>query len=109
MPAEFNPIAKVDALAEGQMKGYAFGYEMICLIRLGGQYYAMDDFCSHAGGTMSSGVLSGSEAVCPLHGARFDVRTGKQSVGPSLADQPTYEVRIEGDNVLLGPVRPVGI
>ena len=109
MPADFTPIAKTDALADGQMKGYALGYEMVCLVRLDGRYYALEDFCAHAGGVLSSGVLDGEEMVCPLHGARFDVRTGKQSVGPSLADQPTYPVRIDGDDVLIGPLRPVGI
>ena len=104
MPSEFVKIATLDNLAEGQLKGFGLGFERFALVKLNGEVYALDDFCSHAGGTLSSGVLSGGEVVCPLHGARFDVRTGKQSVGPSLADQPTYPVRIEGNDVLVGPV-----
>ena len=104
MPSEFTKITTLDNLAEGMVKGFGIGYERFALVKVDGEVYALDDFCSHAGGTLSSGVLYDGEVVCPLHGAQFDVRTGKQSVGPSLANQPTYPVRIEGNDVLVGPV-----
>ncbi len=104
MPADFTCVAKVADLADGRMKLVTIGFEQIVLVRLDGEFYALEEFCSHAGGSLSTGALAGSEIVCPLHGARFDVRTGHQSVGPSLANQPTYPVRVEGVDVLVGPM-----
>lgn len=102
MSDQFAPIAKVRDLEDGQMRLVRRGFEHILLARVEGCFYALEEFCSHAGGTLSTGTLDGYEVVCPLHGARFDVRTGKQSVGPALADQPTYSVRVDGDDVLAG-------
>ena len=105
MPADFTRVASVDDLAEGRMKSVKAGFEQACLARVNGEFYALEEFCSHAGGALSGGALVGYEVVCPLHGARFDVRTGKQRVGPSLADQPTYPVRVDGGGVFIGPMR----
>ena len=104
MPADFTRVASVDDLAEGRMKSVRAGFEQVCLARVEGQFYALEEFCSHAGGALSSGALDGYEVVCPLHGARFDVRTGKQSVGPSMTGQPTYPVRVDDDGVFIGPM-----
>ena len=77
------------------------------IVRVDGQLYALEEFCAHAGGSLSSGTLRGHELVCPLHGARYDVRTGKQLIGPAASDQVTYSVRVEGDDVLVGPANAV--
>ena len=105
MPADFTHIASVNDLADGRMKSVKAGFEQVCLARVEGQFYALEEFCSHAGGALSGGTLDGYEVVCPLHGARFDVRTGKQRVGPSLAGQPTYPVRVDDGGVYVGPMR----
>jgi Ferredoxin subunits of nitrite reductase and ring-hydroxylating dioxygenases len=57
------------------------------------------DTCGHRGAPLSRGKLVGHEIECPLHFARFDVRTGKLASGPASADVVTYEVRVEQDTV----------
>ena len=109
MDKEFRFLTHVEDIQNGQIKGFSIGYEKICLAKIDESFYAIEDFCSHAGGVMSTGFLDGVDIVCPLHGARFDIRTGKQSIGPSLSDQPIYPVQIEGGSVYVGTVRTVGI
>lgn len=71
----------------------------IAVFNVDGTYYAIDDTCTHAEASLSEGLVDGSIVECPLHGARFDLRTGAV-VGPP-ADQPVmaYKVRVEGGDI----------
>ncbi len=63
------------------------------------------NICPHYGASLSDGLLVGSEIVCPWHGARFNVQTGKVTSPPALDDIPSYEVTVEGGEVFVGSVR----
>ena len=66
----------------------------IALFNCGGTFYATDDECTHRGGFLSDGVVEGNEVECPLHGARFDLKTG-EVLGPPAEDAiGTYTVRV---------------
>ena len=104
MPREIVRVAATSDLADGQMKLVVVGYEAILLVRVDGRFYALEEFCGHEGGALHSGVLLGQQVVCPLHGARFDVTTGRQLLGPSMTGQVRYPVRIEGGDVLVGAI-----
>ena len=101
-------LARVEELENGQAKGFSIGHEKICLVKIDENLYAIEDFCAHAGGVMSTGVLDGVELICPLHGARFDVRNGRQTLGPSSTDQPTYPIHIEEGSVYVGKMSMEG-
>jgi nitrite reductase/ring-hydroxylating ferredoxin subunit len=58
-----------------------------------GELCAISDVCSHEGGTLSEGRREGDTVVCPLHGSRFDLRTGKALGGPAVFPQRAYETR----------------
>jgi nitrite reductase/ring-hydroxylating ferredoxin subunit/uncharacterized membrane protein len=58
-----------------------------------GELCAISDVCSHEGGTLSEGRREGDTVVCPLHGSRFDLRTGKALEGPAVFPQRAYETR----------------
>ena len=73
----------------------------IALTRLDGTIFAFDDVCPHAYALLSQGYLEGGEIECPLHAARFEIRTGKCLEGPVLIDLATYEVMVEGGAVLV--------
>ncbi len=60
---------------------------------LDGTTAVLADRCSHRGGPLSEGSVSGGCVTCPWHGSRFDLRTGEVRVGPASAPQPTFEVR----------------
>ena len=65
------------------------------------RFYAMRDVCGHRNAPLSRGKLDGHIVECPLHFAQFDIRSGKLVDGPISADVPVYEVRIDGDTVLI--------
>jgi nitrite reductase/ring-hydroxylating ferredoxin subunit len=100
-PDGFVPVAKTGDVPSGGMIVVAIDRERIMLANVAGQFYAMRDMCGHRNAPLSRGKLDGHTVECPLHFAQFDVRTGKLIDGPISADVPVYEVRVEGDTVLV--------
>lgn len=66
----------------------------VLVFNLDGNFYAIQNLCTHDGGTLSDGHLQDDEIVCPRHGARFCVRTGAVTQPPAYEDVPTFEVRV---------------
>ena len=97
----FVPVAKAGDVPLGGMTVVAIDRERIMLANVAGQFYAMRDMCGHRNAPLSRGKLDGCIVECPLHFAQFDVRTGKLVDGPISADVPIYEVRVEGDTVMI--------
>jgi nitrite reductase/ring-hydroxylating ferredoxin subunit/uncharacterized membrane protein len=77
------------------------------VVRLDGRLRAIGAVCSHAGGPLDEGDLSGSVITCPLHGARFDLCSGRALSGPATFSQPVFEVRERRDNVELKLALPL--
>ena len=101
LPEESVPVAKSGDVPPGSMTVVAIDRERIMLANVGGQFFALRDMCGHRNAPLSRGRLEGCIVECPLHFAQFDVRTGKLVDGPISADVPVYEVRVEGDTVLV--------
>ena len=100
---EFKRIASVTDLSEGQMMAVAIGTSEILLVKAGGKYYAVDEACTHAQGPLSDGTIRGCEVECPWHGSRFNVKTGEVVSPPADENLTRYEVKIEGDDILIRP------
>lgn len=75
--------------------------QMVALFHVGGKFYAIDDVCTHDGGTLVEGELKGCEIACPRHGARFDIRTGAALSMPATQATVAHEVKVEGQQVLV--------
>jgi nitrite reductase/ring-hydroxylating ferredoxin subunit len=75
------------------------GGKDIALIRTGDSFFAIDNECSHVGGPLCEGTVSGDEVVCPWHAARFNLTTGKAMAGPARSDLHRYPVRVQGDDI----------
>lgn len=74
----------------------------ILVANIDGEYYAVDDTCTHAGASLSEGKLEGSIVVCGWHGAQFDCKTGKLEKFPAkIRDLGTYNVTVESDDVFV--------
>jgi 3-phenylpropionate/trans-cinnamate dioxygenase ferredoxin subunit len=71
----------------------------VALFNVDGAFYAIDDVCTHDGGPLAEGELLGCEVMCPRHGARFDVRTGKALCMPAFEAVATRDVRVDEDGV----------
>ncbi|MEH2145781.1 FAD-dependent oxidoreductase [Nostoc sp.] len=94
-------VANVNDLNDGEMRQVAVGETEILLTRLDGKFHAVGAHCSHYKAPLADGVLSGHHVVCPWHNAYFDVRTGDQLEPPGLDSLACYQVRIEGENVIV--------
>jgi nitrite reductase/ring-hydroxylating ferredoxin subunit len=91
----FVPVTAASDVSPGMMKWVVIDRERVLIANVEGTYYALRDTCGHRGAPLSKGTLAGHEIECPLHFARFDVRTGRLVSGPVSADVVAYEVRVE--------------
>jgi 3-phenylpropionate/trans-cinnamate dioxygenase ferredoxin subunit len=73
----------------------------IAVFNVNGDYYAIEDTCTHDGGPLAEGDLDGYVIECPRHGARFDIRTGKVLSFPAVTDVEAFDVKVEGGDVLV--------
>ena len=83
----------------GQIKQVDVAGREVALYNVGGQIYATTNVCTHDEAYLSDGELFDYVVECPLHGARFDVRTGKVLSLPAVYPLETYEVRVEDGKI----------
>jgi nitrite reductase/ring-hydroxylating ferredoxin subunit len=103
---EFVRIARRGDLADGEITMTQAGGERVVLLRIGEEYFAIAWLCTHALGLLMQGELHGYEIQCPIHEGRFDVRTGAVTRDPpdeKIEPLAVYTVRIEGDDIYVGP------
>jgi nitrite reductase/ring-hydroxylating ferredoxin subunit len=98
---EYVKVATVTDLAPGEITLVEVDGEPICLVNFGGTFYAIADECTHGGGALSEGELEGCAITCPVHFGQFDLRTGKVLQRPPREDATIYEVKVEGQDVLI--------
>ena len=102
--AEFYAVANVTDIAPGEMTYVEVGpdEEPVCLINLGGEFFALNDCCTHEDASLSDGEIIGDEIECPLHGGAFEITTGLPASMPVVVPADTYEVKVEDDTILIG-------
>jgi nitrite reductase/ring-hydroxylating ferredoxin subunit/uncharacterized membrane protein len=89
-PAELDEGGDIP---EGRPVKAKLGINTLALVRQGETVLALHDTCAHAGGPLSGGTLKDGGLVCPWHGSRYRLADGRVTRGPSVYDQPAYEVR----------------
>lgn len=99
-------VAREGELPPGRCKVVDVDDVMVAVYNLAGDYYAIEDTCTHDGGELASGEIDGDEVICPRHGARFCIRTGEALTPPAYEDVETYPVRIE--NGVIQVADPLG-
>ncbi|MDT0633184.1 FAD-dependent oxidoreductase [Rubrivirga sp. S365] len=98
---DFVRVASVSDLADGEMRQVSADGTDVLLSRVDGRFHACTAFCTHYGAPLATGALSGTTVVCPWHHAAFDVASGALCEPPALDALRTFEVKIEGDDVLV--------
>ena len=98
----FLDIAPAGELPEGESLFIEVEGRSIVIFNLAGKFYAIGDVCSHDNGPVGDGEIEENEIICPRHGARFDIRTGKATSLPAVVDIPSYPVRVMGDMIEIG-------
>ena len=104
----FAKVAETSEIPLGQMKAAKLSGKEVLIANVNGVYYAIGSICTHMRGELLKGMLEGTTITCPKHKAKFDVTTGKVVSGPKIPlmhpkikDEPAYQVKIEGKDILL--------
>lgn len=77
-------IATTDEISIGEMKSFVIKDKEILIANVDGEFFAIDNRCSHMGGNLSDGTLIDDIVICPRHGSRFNIRNGEAIMGPKL-------------------------
>jgi 3-phenylpropionate/trans-cinnamate dioxygenase ferredoxin component len=101
----FETVAKLEEIPDPGCKQVVVRGDLVGLYRVGPDVYAIGDVCTHEEAYLTEGEFEPDdlEVECPLHGSHFNVVDGSVRILPATQPEPTYEVRIEGDLVLVGP------
>ena len=104
----FVKVAEKSEISSGMIKKISLSGKEILIANVSGNFYAIGNKCTHAGGDLSKGILNRNILTCPRHGSRFDVTTGKSISGPKILfltlkikDEPVFPVKVDGNDVLL--------
>lgn len=93
--------AKAGDIAHGEALRVEIGEREIAIFNLDGAFYATSDVCTHSFASLSDGFIEDACVECPLHGGRFDIKTGAAIEEPCTEDLEIFPVRIDGDTVLV--------
>jgi nitrite reductase/ring-hydroxylating ferredoxin subunit len=104
--SEWVTVAKTRDVPEGQLLGATMDDVQVLVANLDGRYLAVGDVCPHAGCLLSEGWIEGGAVQCSCHWSMFDLKTGEVVQPPAEEPVPTYQVRVEGDEILVA--RPGG-
>ena len=97
MSKEFTRFCEVSDLPEGSKKAKRLGSEMVLVCHTKGRLFAVSNVCSHQDKFLHMGRVRNCRVTCPLHGAQFDLETGKAMCLPATKPIATYEVRVVDD------------
>jgi nitrite reductase (NADH) small subunit len=102
----FQKVAQLDDLAPGRSKKVTVNDRVVALFNVDGKFYAIHNSCPHEGGPLAEGRLKGYVVACPWHDLAFDIRNGQGTDGGGYC-VGSYEVRVEGTDIWLGPRRKI--
>lgn len=99
-PSGFVTVAIVADVAPGTVRVVEVDGRSLCLGQTeDGEWGAIDNICTHDGGTLGEGELDDTAVECPRHGARFDLFTGRVLALPAVRPVNAYETVVDGDEV----------
>lgn len=96
-------LCAVDEVEPGTARRFEVAGEPVALVRIGDDFYAVGDTCSHEDYSLSEGIVFDEECEleCWKHGSTFDLRTGEPCSLPATKPVPVYSVSVEGDDVMV--------
>ena len=93
---------KTSDIPPGKMLKVSSNGKEILVANVDGNYFAMDDSCTHQGASLSEGTIEGSTVNCPWHGSTWDCKTGKLiAFATQIKDLASYKTTVEADNVFI--------
>ena len=99
---DFVKVATAAEIPVGRMKTVMVGGKRVAVANVDGEFFAIDDVCSHEECSLGSeGYLDGNVVICGCHGSNFDVTTGKVLSLPAPTDVASYQTKIENGNIFV--------
>jgi 3-phenylpropionate/trans-cinnamate dioxygenase ferredoxin subunit len=98
---DFIPACKTTDIPLDGKLSLEIGDRFVVIANIDGEYYCIDDVCTHDGGTLGDGEIDGHCLVCPRHGAKFDVRNGDAVTMPATEATASHELRVEGEQIFV--------
>jgi metal-sulfur cluster biosynthetic enzyme/nitrite reductase/ring-hydroxylating ferredoxin subunit len=111
--SEFQKVARVEDIPDPGRELLELEDRIVVLLHVGGEFFCIDDVCTHDGGPLSDGPLDGFAIACPRHGAKFDIRTGQVLSMPATEDTVAHDVKVENGDIYIrindgsGPMKTV--
>ncbi len=99
--SEFLEVAKVVDIPDPGKQLLEVDDRLVVLFHVSGEFFCIEDVCTHDDGPLSDGALDGHAIACPRHGAKFDIRDGKALTMPATEATLVHEVKVEGDSVFV--------
>ena len=99
----FERVAAVTEIPPGGRKSIIVDDEPALLVRVGDDFLAVEDVCSHDGQPLTDGPIADGAITCPRHGAKFDLKTGKALCMPATRPIQTFSVQVRDGEVFVGP------
>ncbi len=99
--SDFIKVATVSEIPDPGKLTVECDDEIVVVFHVDGRFYCIDDVCTHDGGPLGDGELTGCAIACPRHGAKFDIRTGKALTMPATQDTRCHEVKVDGEDILV--------
>ena len=91
---KFYKVTSLKDMPEGERLMFEINGQAIVLFNLNGELLATGDVCTHDSGPIGDGEIEGDVIICPRHGARFDIHTGKVLSMPAVTGIPVYPVQV---------------
>ncbi len=99
--SDWVTVAKADEIKFGEFRVADVDGVQIVVFNLDGEYYAIEDVCTHDGGQLTGGTIESAEIVCPRHGARFCIKTGAALTAPAYEAVATFPIKVENGNIFV--------
>ena len=96
---QWVPVAVATSIAPGDYASVEVEGSFVAVFNVGGEFLAVDDLCTHDGGGLAGGAVEGDQVICPRHGARFCLRTGRALSPPAYEPVRSYVTRLNGGMV----------
>lgn len=92
-------LGKASEVEENDIEAFSTGERLIAVARVRGQFYAVDDRCTHKECSLSEGVVDEQTVTCPCHGSEFDLTTGEPLTLPATKAVEQFEVLVDGEEL----------
>jgi nitrite reductase (NADH) small subunit/3-phenylpropionate/trans-cinnamate dioxygenase ferredoxin subunit len=95
----FVRVAGTGDIPPGEMIVVEVDGEEVAIANVGGEFFAFSNLCTHRGGPLGEGILTGDVVECPFHAGQFNVKTGAVVAPPPNEAVQTFPVKVDGDDI----------